>query len=201
MVCISLYKKQREHTKNSIIQTSIELFREKGYENVSVDQITTEMEIAKGTFYNFFKSKRDLLMHWSQECFKNVDVMNSTDKAMTTQNNLNSLVKSFVEVISQERALFISFIKETGTTRLIHTEENGDFNFAALLKEVIFNSSDGVSILKSKADLKVQLLNSAIFNAIVEWVLSAKDLSGLVEHIKELIDLCLYGLFEKGERK
>ena len=44
-------------TKAAIINTAIELFKEKGYQNVSIKDICDAMDIQRGTFYYHFASK------------------------------------------------------------------------------------------------------------------------------------------------
>ncbi|MGG0412410.1 TetR/AcrR family transcriptional regulator [Peribacillus simplex] len=45
-----------------IIDKSVELFAEKGYHATSVQEIAEKCGIAKGSFYNYFKSKEELLV-------------------------------------------------------------------------------------------------------------------------------------------
>ncbi|AXN39234.1 hypothetical protein CN689_16425 [Peribacillus butanolivorans] len=45
-----------------IIDKSVEIFAEKGYHATSVQEITEKCGIAKGSFYNYFKSKEELLV-------------------------------------------------------------------------------------------------------------------------------------------
>jgi AcrR family transcriptional regulator len=53
--------KTPEERKLEIIQTAEKLFRENGYNKISVESIIKEMGVAKGTFYYYFKSKEDVL--------------------------------------------------------------------------------------------------------------------------------------------
>ena len=53
--------KSTEERRLEIIQTAEKLFRENGYSNTPVDAIITEMGVAKGTFYYYFKSKEAVL--------------------------------------------------------------------------------------------------------------------------------------------
>lgn len=48
-------------TKRLLYQCAIELFREKGYDNVSVDEIVKKAGMAKGTFYIYFESKAAII--------------------------------------------------------------------------------------------------------------------------------------------
>lgn len=49
--------------KEIIIQKSADLFHEFGYTNTGINTILKVLEIPKGSFYNFFESKEDLLIH------------------------------------------------------------------------------------------------------------------------------------------
>jgi len=54
----------RENTREQILKTAITLFSKKGFENTSVENITRRAKIAKGTFYNFFEKKEDVLLYF-----------------------------------------------------------------------------------------------------------------------------------------
>lgn len=56
-------------TKMKISQVAMELFHEKGFGNVTVDEIIEKTSTSKGAFYNHFKSKHDIFA----EKFKEID--------------------------------------------------------------------------------------------------------------------------------
>jgi len=53
----SMRQKQAEATRQRIFDTAIRLVMEKGFENVTVDNICNESGVAKGGFYHHFSSK------------------------------------------------------------------------------------------------------------------------------------------------
>ncbi len=57
-----LTRKERERLrhKREIMDAALRLFSEKGYHNVSMEEIAKEAEFSVGTIYNFFKSKEEL---------------------------------------------------------------------------------------------------------------------------------------------
>ncbi len=59
--------KKGESTKAKIFETAIKLFREKGYDNVSVEEIVAFAKIAKGTFYIYFPSKAHVVAELFEE--------------------------------------------------------------------------------------------------------------------------------------
>ena len=47
-------------TKRKIFETSMKLFAEKGYDGTSIEEITSEVGVAKGTLYYHFSSKEEI---------------------------------------------------------------------------------------------------------------------------------------------
>lgn len=47
-------------TKRKIFEASMKLFAEKGYEGTSIEEITSEVGVAKGTLYYHFTSKEEI---------------------------------------------------------------------------------------------------------------------------------------------
>lgn len=53
--------KDADERRAELLDTALALFLEYGYERTSVEQITTTVGVAKGTFYHYFASKLELL--------------------------------------------------------------------------------------------------------------------------------------------
>jgi AcrR family transcriptional regulator len=53
--------KEPEERKNEILDTAEALFVTQGYEKTTIQHILTQIGIAKGTFYHYFKSKEEVL--------------------------------------------------------------------------------------------------------------------------------------------
>ena len=64
---------QAMETKDKIYNAALKEINEKGFGNVSVEDITTAANVAKGTFYTHFESKEALVFYtfqWSDEIYK-----------------------------------------------------------------------------------------------------------------------------------
>lgn len=55
-----------QHNKKKIYHSAMGLFAQFGYYNVTIDQITSHAGVSKGTFYNYFRSKDELFLIYSQ---------------------------------------------------------------------------------------------------------------------------------------
>lgn len=53
---------QAIETKENIFKKAFELFEEKGYDKVSINEICNELHLTKGAFYYHFNSKADILI-------------------------------------------------------------------------------------------------------------------------------------------
>ena len=47
--------------------SALELFAEQGYDRTTIDQITERADVARGTFFNHFQRKEDLVTTWGQQ--------------------------------------------------------------------------------------------------------------------------------------
>ncbi|MDG9722696.1 MULTISPECIES: TetR/AcrR family transcriptional regulator [unclassified Streptomyces] len=52
--------------KDRIYTSALTLFAEQGYDRTTVDQIAERADVARGTFFNYFQRKEDLVTAWAQ---------------------------------------------------------------------------------------------------------------------------------------
>ena len=57
----------REDLRQRISDAALSLFKEAGFDAVSVDQIVTKARVSKGAFFNFFPTKADALIVYFRE--------------------------------------------------------------------------------------------------------------------------------------
>ncbi len=64
---VSRRERKKQETKDSILHAARYLFEKKGFENTSVEEITDQADVSKGTFFNHFTSKDSLLTGIAEE--------------------------------------------------------------------------------------------------------------------------------------
>jgi AcrR family transcriptional regulator len=64
---ISRRERKKEETRQRIFQAAVKLFRERGFEATTVDDITEKADVAKGTFFNYFPRKDSVLGYLSEK--------------------------------------------------------------------------------------------------------------------------------------
>ena len=81
-------------TKRKIIETSMKLFAEKGYDATSIEEITATVGVAKGTLYYHFSSKEEIFNFLVEEGMKLLQ--NSIDIKSAKFSNYIDKLKAIV---------------------------------------------------------------------------------------------------------
>ena len=67
---LSRHERRRQQTRRLLIQTTLQLVLEKGYDAISIQDITDRADLGRGTFYIHFKDKEDVVWAAFQELFQ-----------------------------------------------------------------------------------------------------------------------------------
>ncbi len=116
-----MYKKlSPDQRKAQIIQTALQLFAKKGYENTTVNNIIEEAAISKGGFYHHYKSKEELLedivrmlIGGMAVIFKEIDARNDLT-ALEKTNEYITRVTAYKDDKVVEVAAFLSELYSGG---------------------------------------------------------------------------------------
>jgi AcrR family transcriptional regulator len=70
---ISRHERRRLQTRNLLIQSTLQLVLEKGYESISIQDITDRADLGRGTFYIHFKDKEEVVWTAFRELFEQLE--------------------------------------------------------------------------------------------------------------------------------
>lgn len=79
-------EKRKLRTKTKIREASSYIFKQQGYGKATIAQIMTRAGLGYGTFYQYYKSKQDIIVEWASEVKSKVTVEYS--KMPLTEKNL-----------------------------------------------------------------------------------------------------------------
>lgn len=63
----SLRERKQQRTRQTLIDTAMALFAERGFENVTVDEIADTAEVGRTTFFRYFNDKQEVLFERDDE--------------------------------------------------------------------------------------------------------------------------------------
>jgi len=191
---MSLRDKKKIETKNNIFEVSGRLFKEKGYENTTVDEITREAGIGKGTFFNYFPTKEGLLKDFikQKEDLAFELVKDQLTRNISTKEKIKNILVLLAKSNENDRELTKLFVFE----HLKHYghEERRSSNLNNLIKVLLENGEKageikiGSDVMKAAGNL-----TAIYFYSLMEWLCSKSDYS-LSEDISKKIDMIFDGI-------
>lgn len=84
--------------KELIVSSAKKVILEKGYKNISVEDIANEAGIAKGSFYTYFKSKNLVIDYILEEVIAKRKNEFKLDKRKSLENTIKSLVRTRIKL-------------------------------------------------------------------------------------------------------
>lgn len=110
--------------KERVVEAALDLFQEKGYHGVSVEELVEHAETSKGGFYHHFKSKDDLLYE-IHDIFISY-VLNETKRASEQYDSaidqLDALMRTFMNVFNIYQRHITVFYNESVYLQPNHEE-------------------------------------------------------------------------------
>jgi len=113
-----LAEKKKQYTKDVIIEAAEELFSQRGFHNTQVMDIVKSVGISAGTFYNYFKDKRDLFEQITRHNFEDfryrikklrepVNIWDRTDRG----EKLYKTFSEYFDYIDNHRQQFLILLR------------------------------------------------------------------------------------------
>ncbi len=179
--------------KQLIIEKSLELFAEQGFEATSVQQITDRCGISKGAFYLSFKSKDELIMAIVD--YFMIQVTTDIDQAVRLQVPKDKLLYEFYY------STFDSFNKHTGFAKLFVQEQALQLNQELLIKIDEFDRRINQSLLHLLDQVYTDLAKELRYDLLVSMKALLHNYIGLYMHrsMTTSPDLLVRSLVEKTD--
>ncbi len=182
-------------TKKRILDCARYLFRENGYDNVTVDEIIKKAQSSKGSFYTHFKSKSELLitmMPAIDDAYK--DFLNSKNDYENSITKISAFICYSFDFIEKEiglptiSAVYSAHIQDiTGEKFLI----SSDRSFLKLLTGLIDDGQSKSEIVQNLPSGHIaSILISCMRGVIYDWCLYRGGFA-LVPYGKEVTDIML----------
>ncbi len=177
--------------RRDILAAAEKIFGEKGYSEASIDEIALEAGVAKGSIYNYFKSKHDLFMQLfceEMEGFR-VEIQQVIAKDFSAHEKLTKLIDlSFSRIIAEKDKEFCSLALEF-CMGAIRQSQNGEISqvfgdlynwYRDVIIEILqFGQQQGEFELEHETNISATLL-MAVLDGL--WL---QSLLGVVENIGE----------------
>jgi len=191
---MSLREKKKIETRNKIFDVSGRLFKEKGFENTTVDEITKEAGIGKGTFFNYYPTKEALLVDFVKQKEELVYdlVRNELKKNIPVREKIKNVLVLVARSNEKDKEMTRLYVFEY--LRHYGYEERKSHSLNLIIHDLLEKSAEKGEVKKG-IDIKkaADILTATYFHSLMEWLWSNTDIS-FSEDISGKIDMIFDGI-------
>ena len=188
---------QKENRREEILRVAMDLFSKKGFELTTVEDITRAAHVAKGTFYNFFAKKEDVLLY-----FLDIEISKSTDEIQrkikrlsTISEKIELLIATYIKYIFPNKEFSAVLIKE----RVMNLGTGSNRNELGLMKQLAELFDEAKQSGEVRDDVDSGHLAEMVFAIYTMYVIYwtngfIKTKKQCIERIREVSTLMLQGV-------
>ncbi len=177
---LSKRKLQARETRKRILESALSLFREKGFDQVSIDEITSAAGVSKGSFYTYFQTKSDIII----EEFRLIDdyyqkkesaIMRSPDAA----SRLIAFTKYQLDYIHKNlgfRTLSILYINQMSAFYDQKILANRERMLVRLVSKIIADGQASGHIRQGDPIELAEWMNRCMRGFFLDWAISKGSL-------------------------
>lgn len=194
-------ERKKAEMKQKIITVAMTLFKNQGVDATTMEQIATEVDIAKGTLYNYFSVKEAIIDEYIKSTFqnKNIERTQQLQNMPDTRTRMTAIFSELIGGVQSQKDIFEKYIvyrmQSIVSFRQDDSEKSG-FNLVAT--EIIKIGQKSGEI---RNDLPLYILVELFEFAFIEVVKQCyldSEMFNAQETIDRCVDLCIHGVGRKS---
>lgn len=158
--------------QDKLLHAALMLFAEKGYRDTTVLDIVAYARVSKTTFYNFYKSKEDLLAHLFESLLEEVliKVKLAAQRESILTDKAHAGIKKYIEICMKEHAVAqLLLISSVGISETIEQlRQQAYARFAQFIFETVRKE---LGFTDTATDEEIHLFSQAMVGAINQVVI------------------------------
>lgn len=195
---IGLRERKKARLRQQIIDTSIRLFRKRGYENTRIEDIVQILEISQPTFFRYFPSKDAVLREVGRRGFSCIKEHLETELSsdVSTRERLRRMYEGMAREVESDRPLWRAVVLSGAMDPVRSPEMRRPEEIAvSLLREILSEGQKRGEITKAFPVAHLAEFMEGLYTTVVRrW---AVDLSGphsLSERVRSALEFFLKGV-------
>ncbi|AFM23746.1 TetR/AcrR family transcriptional regulator [Desulfomonile tiedjei] len=196
-------EKRRTETRERIVQQALRLFSERGVMATTVEDITNAADVGKGTFFNYFPSKEDILTYLCQSQMGKIKEFVS--KAIHSTESMDQVLYRLASIITEEfadcpalaRSLLVPFFASDSARQRMAADLKKDRKMLAGVMAARQKRGEIRDDL-TPTELALQF-QRALFGTTVLWSLDPSK--PLPDCLKEMSDVLWSGIRSQTSRQ
>jgi AcrR family transcriptional regulator len=118
---ISRRERKKAAIRTQILDTAIQLFSQQGLENVTMDQIAAAADVGKGTIYNYFMAKEDIVVAFMVHT--ETQVQAKISRLISSKGSLETILTRFIGFQFRLKVPYHQFVRVLFGQMLVRTQQ------------------------------------------------------------------------------
>jgi len=195
---VGLRERKKARLRQQIIDTSIRLFRKRGYENTRIDDIVHMLEISQPTFFRYFPSKDAVLREVGERGYACIcaRLRSELSSRAGTGERLRRLYGTMAQEVEANRQLWQAVVLSGAMDPVRSAELRGHEEAAvSLLREILKQGQKRGEVTRAFPVVHLAEFMEGLYNTVVrQW---AVDLTGphkLADRVRSAVEFFLRGI-------
>ena len=195
---LGLRERKKNRQRQQIIDTSIKLFRKRGFENTRVDDIVQALEISQPTFFRYFPSKDAVLREVGVRGFACTRdrLRSELSTNASTAERLRRMYGGMAKAVEADRKLWQAVVLSGAMDPVRSAEMRGhEEATVGLLREILIDGQRKGEITRAFPIVHLAEFMEGLYNTVVrQW---AVDLTGphkLTDRVRSAVEFFLRGI-------
>jgi AcrR family transcriptional regulator len=170
---LTRWERRKIKTKEKLFHAAVGLFKEKGFDGTSVEEITQRADVAKGTFFNYFPRKEALLAFLGEKRME--VILQLIDDRLETELPVKDSLRMIFDTLAAENErerpsvqfVLIESVRRGG----IEEVERGRRDLTLTLQQLIARGqAEGEVEASVSARKAAEVLVAVYFDSLLAWL-------------------------------
>ena len=190
----------KEMRKENLYAAAVTLFRDRGFDETRVEEITQAAGVAKGTFFNYFPTKEDVLLYIGERHMTRLGaaMSNGAGKQLAQERSaiaaLKTVLHALAHSLEEDKDLVRLAVDKAMKISHLAPNASGRFSLQGLTVLLIRRAQRAGEIHPAvDPELVAQMLEGLYYQQLVIWC--QEDFGfDLGERLAQVVDLLLVGI-------
>jgi len=195
---VGLRERKKARLRQQIVETSIKLFRKRGYDNTRIDDIVQVLDVSQPTFFRYFPSKDAVLREVGERGYACIceRLRSELSSQAATGERLRRLYVTMAREVEADRQLWQAVVLSGAMDPVRSAELRGHEEAAvSLLREILTQGQKRGEVTRAFPVVHLAEFMEGLYNTVVrQW---AVDLTGphkLTDRVRSAVDFFLRGI-------
>jgi AcrR family transcriptional regulator len=196
-----------QKTKNKLMETALALFKERGFDSVTIDEITQTAGVAKGTFYTYFTTKSDIIVDsfWAIDAYYESYAAKNLPRYRSASEKLVAFTKAqmkYVRDIVGNASLKILYANQAAQPAGNKMITNQARRWHAIIRDIIQAGQDCGELRSDlDADRLALLTNRSARGVFLDWCVQDGSFDLVKEGTAVMQDFIIVALQNRPQPK